>query len=593
MYMKAEINTLCKDLMISHESGFVNAPIVLMVYLGKETYDVVNASLKDAFTSSFRVEPDVHDIQITDNRMDAMQILNQFVDEIRVIADQGRSYDDIKITFVTLMDDPIFEEDCSELSHIIREALEQLSVYGIGIRQTSFYGIFRQSAGVKKNYQHAFAFVNSGKNIWKSIYHMEVSIFDSNISKYTQLLAANNMSDDYTMVQNPDSEEYAWKSIYVHCLKVPELIIAKLLQTIYDGQINGKNVNVDAWERNVDSELNAVFERLFQKQEYNCEQYIPLNYQEVIRQEPTSNSWLFKRRNTVQQTVADAEIIKDRNSIDQLLDVLYGSIQLDEQEYEQIMERIISAASSVDNNSINIAQSIRTFLDKMICDYQRQLENEKTEMIFNKADGSHAGIYIHETYAKQRNYLIIEKKIEIIQNLIQQLSNGNYLNRMIQNICGKSKEYTDCLNELIRNEYGGVLQKEQFDMTSFPSFKVNQSPKEIIKAIGNTTLSQITNDAKIIYDSLEQFLHFTLSTTSMNKGHMLGQINGEYNQLEPIIPVLLVTPKKCHEMQMQIVLNGFSNLQVRTDELYRDNSFYVITSRLFASDRYISRYKRV
>lgn len=591
--MKAEINTLCKDLMISHGTGFINAPIVLMVYLGKETYDVVNASLKDAFTSSFREEPDVHEIWIANNRMDGMQIRDQLVNEIRMVADQGKSYDDVKITFVTLMDDPLFEEDCSELNQSICQALNELASYAISIRQTSIYGIFRQSIGNKKSYQHAFEFINRGKSMWKNIYHLEVSIFDSNINKYAQLLAANNMGDDYSMVQNLESEEYSWKSIYVHCLKVPELIIAKLLQTIYDGQINGKNINMDAWAKNVDLELNVVFERLFQKEEYHCEQYIPLNYHEEVQQEVAPSKWPFRKRNAVQQTVTDVEIIKDQQSIAKLLDILYGSIELSEQEYEKIMEGIISAASSVDNNPINIAESIRKFLDRMIHDYESQLENEKAKMLFYKTDGTQVASHIQEVYSKQRNYLVIEKKIEIIRKLIGQLSNGTYLSKMIQNICEKNKEYTDFLNELIRNEYGGILQKVDFDMSSFPMFKVNQTPKEILMAIGNAALSQITNDSQIIYNNLEEFLNFTLSMKSLDKGHMLGQINGEYNQLEPIIPVLLVTPKKCQETQMENLLYKFSNLQVRTDELYRDNTFYVITSRLFASDRYISRYKRV
>ena len=51
MCMKTDIDALCKDLMMDKLDGFVSVPVVLMVYLGEETYQIANASIQDAFAT--------------------------------------------------------------------------------------------------------------------------------------------------------------------------------------------------------------------------------------------------------------------------------------------------------------------------------------------------------------------------------------------------------------------------------------------------------------------------------------------------------------------------------------------------------------
>ena len=53
--VRSEIDAVCKDLLMENVDEYISAPVILTFFLGEETYDVVNASLKDAFTTSFKL----------------------------------------------------------------------------------------------------------------------------------------------------------------------------------------------------------------------------------------------------------------------------------------------------------------------------------------------------------------------------------------------------------------------------------------------------------------------------------------------------------------------------------------------------------
>lgn len=594
MKIKAEIDALCKDLLMSNVSEYISVPVVLMVYLGEKTYNVVNASLKDAFTTSFKVEPDVYDIRIDDSQVTSEKIVEDMVAAIRSVNEQGRNFDDLRITFVTLMDDSLYASECIGLAATIRDALGRLSSFGIGTNKVSLYGIFQQRE-LQTNYVNAFKFVNEGKNIWKNIYHMETLIFDMDIHKYTKLIAINNMCDEYMMTQNAEDDEYQWKSILLHYLKVPELIVAKVLRKIYANQISGQNLDLEEWEENVGAELESVFSQLFTKEEHRCEQYIPLCYYEEREPETKKSGFLgglFGRKEQDLQPEY-TNIIFDENSIVQLLDELYGSIQLGEADYHSIMEGIISSASAIDNNHNNISQSVRRFLNKKATELEQQLENRRSREKFQEDDKYNATAHIQNVYGQKKGNLILEKKIELTKALVEQVSNGRFLSQLIQDICMKNREYTDALDRLSKNEYGGTLEHENVNMAVLPNFKVNQSVREVLSGIGMDTLNQIINDEDTIYNNLIQFLNHTMTnTTGVSNRHSLGEVNGTYNTLEPVNSALLLTPAQENEERMQTLLKNFPGIYTKSNSMYRENTFYMISSRIYSSDRYIVRYKR-
>lgn len=131
--VRSEIDAVCKDLLMENVDEYISAPVILTFFLGEETYDVVNASLKDAFTTSFKIVPNVYDICIPDAKIDSVFITDKVVDSIRSLYDQGKDYSDLRIAFIGLMDAPFFDESSLGLIATIRESLALLSDYGIGL----------------------------------------------------------------------------------------------------------------------------------------------------------------------------------------------------------------------------------------------------------------------------------------------------------------------------------------------------------------------------------------------------------------------------------------------------------------------------
>lgn len=588
--IKNEIDTVCRDLLMENVGEYISAPVILALFLGGETYDVVNASLKDAFTTSFKIGPNVYDICIPDAGTDSNFIVEKTVDAIRSLYDQGKDYSDLRIVFIGLMDDPFFNEESPALVSAVRDALVQLSNYGISsMNQTSFYGLFRQSKMRDTDYRYAFAFVNAGKDIWQNINHIEAAIFARDMRLHAQLMAINILSDTYSMHQEAGGAEYRWKSLYLHYLKMPELIVTRVLREIYAGQVSGRNLDYEKWGENIKEELNKMLGQLYEKPEYDCEQYIPLCFYDYPEERPAEGRGLFGRKTAEACAPVYTRIIMDKSSFDQLLEELYGAISLTEEDYEEIIEKIISSATSIDQDSNKISQFVSDTLKTMLDEYTARMENLKANARLAEENSSgQVNSYLKKVYETRTKIFLIKKKIQIVGELTVQLTSGVALPRAIREIIRKNKQYTDILDELSKNEYGGTL--EHFNVPNLLEFKVNQPVVEILKEVDRNLLYQIMSDENIVHQKLQKFLGGVAANVAGK--HNLGEINGEYNQIEPVISALLMIPSLGRDSEIMEMVNRFGGLYIKTSELYRENTFYIISSREYASDKYIIRYKR-
>jgi hypothetical protein len=489
------------------------------------------------------------------------------------------------------MDDAFYQNVNVQVVDTIREALTNFQNFKLGTPQVSSYGIFRQSK-MGANYDAAFRFINAGKDVWKNIFHMEWTIIDSSISSYTKLLAINCISDNSKMVQDITRAEYAWKSISLQYLKVPELILAKILRKVYDDQINGHNLNMQEWKENVKEELDRVFNQLFDKETNGVEQYMPLCYYPEPEEKP--QGFFAKLFGGGRQDAMEEypKIIYDDTSIAMLLADLYGDVELNEEKYREIMSSIISSATAIDSNPNNIEHSIHSFLDQMLSDLKHQYENAKTQDKLAADNKYDAESHVRERFSRQKDILLLEKKIALVEALEERLSKGGFLHQLIQEICKKNREVTNQLDELSKNEYGGTMQQVEVDMKGVPVFKVNQSIKEILSGINNNWLFGIINDKNVIYTSLQQFLTHSMSAKGIDEKHNLGEVNSDYTTLDAVRAVLLVTPEQENDGKLQPLTSQFANLCLDANSLYRENTFYLISSREYFSDKYIIRYKR-
>lgn len=586
--VKAEIDAVCRDLLTESVHEYISTPVVMVIYLGEESYRVVNASLRDAFTTSFKVEPSVYEITLEDSCAGPEVIYERITEQIAEAANNGKNYEDTRFVFVSVMDDPIFESNAESLAEGIRGAFEELSNVSVSTKKTSFYGIFRQ-ARRKATRNTSFAFVNAGKDLWRSIYHMEVPFFAKEINLYTQLIAIHCIGEDYTMVQDPASAEYAWRSLSLKQLKLPELLITRVLREIYARQMNGKNINYDEWTENIGTELENLFDQLLSQPEHGYEQFIPLNFrpEEPVQEVRTG---LFGRSR--QQEVKPSfhgDVIKDEVSLDRLLQELLGDISLTEEECDDMLETITSSATSIDNDHNRISQFVREYLTHQISEVRARAENLRSRNQRGGAEADSVTALLAQTYQRKKELMVLQKKAEILEFLVQQLSSGNTMSRIVSDIYKKNKECTDILDELSKNQYGGTL--EHVSVSGLPAFRVNQTVHAILKGMENSKLYEIINNEEAILQQLERFLAASTNAIGGPKEHNLGEINGVYNQLENIQRELLMTPNQAVNPKVSELVKKFSSLSIKTGSLYRENTFYIISYRNYTSDRYIYRYR--
>ena len=89
--MKAEINKVCDSLLMSHDmGGHISVPTILICYIGEETQRIANASLQDAFASSFKRSIPVYDFTISSSEETIEEIQAKMILSIQKMMDEGK-----------------------------------------------------------------------------------------------------------------------------------------------------------------------------------------------------------------------------------------------------------------------------------------------------------------------------------------------------------------------------------------------------------------------------------------------------------------------------------------------------------------------
>lgn len=582
--IKKEINQFCNKISSSKYSGYVNVPVIITVYLGKETYDRVNASFKDAFTTSFSIQPNLYEMLIEAATTKA-EIVDNIKNAIIEVSSQGKSYDDIRIAFITMMDDLFYKQDQLGIIDELVEAFKELEYLDLDLSKKSFYGLFDQNK-MKENYKNVFEFVNKGKDLWRNIFHIEIPFVDRVITKQTQLIALNLIRDDYTMIQDSNTD-YRWMSLHLHYLKISEFITCRLLREIYGKQIDAKNINSETWNTNVNVILDNLFDAMLRIDDVNSYQYVPLKYQEPIIHKSKKSFSLFNRNHQEVIPIYN-NVLKDENIIKNLVSQLYDSISINTESYSSIIEQIISASTSIDPNSTNIGDQIISILVNKIENIEQQLVqlNEKGISASNIKD---VDSYLNDEFIFYQKIKVLNKEKEIIKQIIENISNDIILKQITNEIVTKNRIYANILDELTLTEYGGTL--ESLHIQNLPVFKVNQSVAEILMSIDKGFVIDIINNNQSLTKRLQLFLNHTIQNEVPHK-HNLGMINKNFTHIQPIISYLLLTSDANNNQDLNDLTRNHEKLIKNFNDMYRDNAFFVISTRNYDSDQYIVNYKR-
>lgn len=582
--IKKEINLFCNKISNSKYTGYINVPVVIVIYLGQESYDRVNASLKDAFTTSFSMIPSLYELQI-DSTTSKNMFVRMIKDIIIEVSSKGKSYQDIKTVFISMMDDPFYNHESLKIIDELKGAFEELESLDLDLTKKAFYGLFDQNK-MKENYYAAFSFVEKGKKIWENIFHIEIPFVDQIITKQTQLIALNLIRDDYTMIQD-SLTGYKWTSLYLHYLKITEFITCRLLREIYGRQIDVKQIDTDSWDKSVNLVLDDLFNHILKVNISDSYQYVPLKYQEPIPTKTKKGFSILKRKNHEIQPIYN-NVLKDENVIKNLVSQLYNNIFINDESYHRIIERIISTSTAIDPNSSTMGKQIISILTKRIENIDNQLFqlNEKTYFDSNIKD---VNKYLNDEYLFYQKINILNKEKEIIEEIIKNISNDTILKQITNEIVTQNRNYANILDELTLSEYGGTL--EPLYVQNLSAFKVNQSVEEVLMEIDINFINDIINNNQSITERLELFLNHTLLNEVPYK-HNLGMINKNFSNIQPIVSYLLLTPNLNNNQDINELTRNYENLLKVYNDIYRDNSFFVISTRSYDSDQYIINYKR-
>ncbi|MFQ6792146.1 MAG: hypothetical protein ACLRT4_05125 [Thomasclavelia sp.] len=580
--IKKDINAFCNELYSLEYSGYVNTPVVIVVYLGDESYQQVNASLKDAFTTSFSNAPSLKEIVINQAILKD-EIVNEIKNAIMEIANQGKSYNDIRIAFITLMNDVFYDQNSITIVDNLKEGFKELEYLGLNLSKKALYGLFNQNQ-MNHNYQNAFKFVEAGKEIWKNIFHIEIPFVDTNLTRQAQLIALNLIRDDYNMKQT-DNEGYCWTSLYLHYLRISEFITCRLLREIYGKQIDSRFIDSETFEVNVNQVLDKLFGDMLVVNERNSYQYVPLNYQ--APEAPKKKGFLLFKKNTPEKIFYN-KVLKDENVVKNLVDQLYENIAIDDHQYQEIIKQIISSSTSIDCDPSKIGKQIVQVLTSRIEKIDQNIFKLSGKKVID-SNLENVDRYLSDEYNYHQQIIVLNKEKDILKQIIKNISNDSVLKQIINEIVKKNHFYANILDELTLSEYGGTL--EVLNVQNLPSFSVNLSVKEILNNIDKQFVNDIINNNQSLSQRLKLFLNHTVLNDVSYK-HSLGIINRNFTDIKDVFSYLLLPASLSTNQDINNLVQNYDNLLKNVNDLYRDNSFFIISTRSYDSDQYIVNYKR-
>ena len=157
---------------------------------------------------------------------------------------------------------------------------------------------------------------------------------------------------------------------------------------------------------------------------------------------------------------------------------------------------------------------------------------------------------------------------------------------MIKDLISRITELLTVLQELCTSEYGGTLRDIKL-IENF-NFSVNTPVDKVIDSLDQRWLVNTVNDREIVLEQLNTFL--TREIGHLNESHMLGEIGPGLATLEPIITIMLMPPVQGGDHEFQNVVRMAGCMDIKADSIFRESTFYMLSSRKYSSEKYIRRY---
>lgn len=69
-------------------------------------------------------------------------------------------------------------------------------------------------------------------------------------------------------------------------------------------------------------------------------------------------------------------------------------------------------------------------------------------------------------------------------------------------------------------------------------------------------------------------------------------VHNTFTEIQPINSYILLTPRLNSDKDISDLLQDYLHLLTDVNDIFRENSFFIISSRNYNSDQYIVKYKR-
>lgn len=594
--IRDKINEFCMENVFNgarRYAGFGTSPLAVVVYLGDKTVHELKAQMKGAFSSLLNIKPIVRAVYINRDNIENVSTLKDSLTEIFSELNElgllvsGRMTE-IHISFVAMMDDPLFTNDCAiEGVRNLKNQLDEIqSLNIVHFGHASFFGVFDQKVG-KKNYDYtsAFRFINEGyveKNgLWNNVYHLQKLIYQNSYETVARTIAMKIIRDSIYQdrrqsSKSPDPGDYCWNYIGMDEMKLPELLICNILITAYGSQLVDRPLSMQDRQTFKNCLEYAILGHIKESceilQKSDWIRYLP---RIVQRSGSSERSGFFsKKTREAYEYINFSEMLVDKDMVDVILTECTEGI-VDELNDPDCLFSVIRSAFSVLAHSDTNVPRLRVALMDTIRELTKNFEKRAAGIILEGSPESEEG-YFEELFKHYVDKEILDIAVQVLKSCADNSVFENSVSSLLNSMNEDSARTKQVLEELRVNCYGGADALKLPELVHDLQISIDTPVEDACKVIDQITLDTLVNDDAILRDNAAAFLTRVQRSSTMRNS--IGQVSGK-NIMSPLEYEIFVAKPI-----------GDTGMQVWVNDLFRANTMQVLSYSEWSSMKNLSAY---
>ncbi|MCD7884709.1 MAG: hypothetical protein LUI87_13545 [Lachnospiraceae bacterium] len=586
--IKNQIDVFCSSIFAPYiETGELNwsLPILIPVFLGNKSKELLMSEIVEASTTILTVQPIIRPVYID---IDGFRNADSFYDQLVSIYDDLRKRGifeggnrPLEISYISIMHDPYLNEMESVNSlKLIRKKVEILRSQGISILNSNFYGIFdRQQIREIYNYRGAFSFVREGKQcgLWGQIFHLEKNAFEDTYEKECRAIIAR-MIYDYLFQdgmggfeQESDFNHYAWRSLGLEELKIPEQMVCNILINGFRQQLRETPIDQTALD-NFSKELGKLLANQIKEccSIMKCDKlsvYIPQRLENYDKQSGRKKSRL--NEDSFENRILSSSAL-DTLTLELLKPAREIFCDLTSNEVKNIFLQALSAFYYLDVDTKRMAEQIRQKLLSTVDDLERA-----SRKINLSPDVDSMDEYRMEAFSNCAENKVFQLAAELLLSYYDNPAFVETMKDILDSVKQDNQELMEILDGLRIGQYGGNKAIALPVIVKDYSIPLTASVPNACKRISKETIDFLVNDTKLVKDILFDFVN----RAQINIDELPGALTRDFGITDPGTIILLSS--------IQIDLPGIISKQ---HSCFRNNTLVALLSKEWGSQSCLSEY---